>query len=103
MAAATAAEKAQRKADFLDTLRKFPDYEALINAAEAGAVGSSGSVISSMTSDFIGESDENSREARVSAETLRLMAQFFAVKNDVLKEHSGSGDVDAEAAFIDID
>ena len=104
MTAATEAEKVQQKAEFIKRLRKFPDFEALIIAAEAGAIGSSGSIISSMTSDFIDDGDENSREAKASAEMLRLMAQFFAVKHDdVLNEHGGSEDIDAEAAFIDMD
>ena len=94
---------AERKATFIETLRKFPDFSALIQAAEAGAIGSSGSMISSLTSDF-NDSDENSREAKASAETLRIMAQFFSIKHDdILKAHGGSEDADAEDAFLDID
>ena len=100
--AKTAEELAQEKATFEATIRKFPDFDALIQAAEAGALGSSGSLASVRTADFT-ESDENSREAKAAAELLGIMARFFALKHDdVLQMYGGKDDADAEDAFIDI-
>ena len=99
----TAEEAAQEKATFEAKIRKFPDFNALIQAAEAGALGSSGSVASILTVDFT-ENDENSREAKAAAEMLKIMARFFALKHDdALKTYGGNNDADAEDAFIDID
>ena len=99
----TAEEAAQERATFEAKIRKFPDFNALIQAAEAGALGSSGSVASILTVDFT-ENDENSREAKAAAEMLKIMAQFFALKhNDTLKTYGGNNNADAEDAFIDID
>ena len=94
---------AQEKATFEATIRKFPDFDALIQAAEAGALGSSGSLASVRTADFT-ENDENSREAKAAAELLGIMARFFALKHDdVLQMYGGKDDADAEDAFINID
>ena len=101
--AKTVEEAAQEKATFEAKIRKFPDFNALIQAAEAGALGSSGSVASVLTADFT-DNDENSREAKAAAEILKIMAQFFALKHDdALKTYGGNNDADAEDAFIDID
>ena len=67
--AKTEAELAQEKATFEETIRKFPDFDALIQAAEAGALGSSGSLASVRTADFT-ENDESSRDAKSAAELL---------------------------------
>ena len=77
MAAKSRAEKAKI---LEDTLRKMPDFNAVIVAADAGAIGGSGaSVNTAMTSDFQTESDERSREAKATAQTLGLLARFFAI------------------------
>ena len=55
MAAKSRAEKAKI---LEDTLRKMPDFNAVIVAADAGAIGGSGaSVNTAMTSDFQTESE----------------------------------------------
>ena len=101
--AKTEAELAQEKATFEETIRKFPDFNALIQAAEAGALGSSGSLASVRTADFT-ENDESSRDAKSAAELLGVMARFFAIKHDdVLQTYGGKNDADAEDAFINID
>ena len=86
-------------------MRKMPDFNAVIVAADAGAIGGSGaSVNTAMTSDFQTESDERSREAKATAQTLGLLARFFAIRHDdVLKEFAGVDDHDAHQAFLDVD
>ena len=102
MAAKSRAEKAKI---LEDTLRKMPDFNAVIVAADAGAIGGSGaSVNTAMTSDFQTECDERSREAKATAQTLGLLARFFAIRHDdVLKEFAGVDDLDAHQAFLDVD
>ena len=101
--ATTPEEIALEKAEFEATIRKFPNFDTLIQAAEAGALGLSGSLASVRTTDFT-DSDKNAREAKAAAEILVIMAKFFAIKHDdVLNIHGGKDDADAENAFMDID
>ena len=97
--------RAEKEKVLEDTLRKMPDFNAVIVAADAGAIGGSGaSTNSAMTSDFQTETDERSREAKATAQTLKMLAQFFALRHDdILKEFAGADDHNAHTAFLDVD
>ena len=88
-----------------EKLRKMPDVSSVIEAAEAGSIGESGaSVASAMTADFLTENDERAREAKATAQMLKLIARYFSLRHDdVLNEFAGCDDEHAEQAFLDID
>ena len=97
--------RAERRKILEDKLRKIPDFNAAIVAADAGAFGDcSASMCSDMTSDFHTDADERSREGKATALTLWTIAYFFALRHDdVMKEHGEVDDPDARKACLDID
>ena len=104
MAATAKITKAENKKQYDDKLRQFPDFNAVLGAADAGMIGGAVSTITAATTDFQTDADERSREAKASANTLRILAQFFAIKHDdTLNEHGDAADADAEIAFLDMD
>ena len=96
--------KTEKKKQYEDKLRQFSDFNAVLGAADAGMIGDAVSTITEATTDFQTDADERSREAKASANTLRTLAKFFAVKHDdTLNEHGEDDDAEADMGFLDID
>ena len=106
MAATAKITKAENKKQYDDKLRQFPDFNAVLGAADAGMIGGAISTVTAATTDFQTDADERSREAKASANTLRILAQFFAIKHDdALNEHGDDAvvtDMDSWSDYLSL-
>ena len=58
--AMAATAKAEKKKQYEDKLRQFPNFHAILGAADAGIVGDDASTVTAATTDFQTDADERS-------------------------------------------